>query len=93
MLFSEDLSVAQRKANKAKYTSDLTSQCDELRKRRYSKKQEKRKHKSTKHLSDIESSDLSRSESDTNIYPVLSTPITRNGKYLFSLIFLDFYHS
>lgn len=89
MLFSENLSVAQRKANKAKYTSNLSSQCDELRKRRY-KKQEKRKHKSTKHLSDIESSDLSRSESDTNIYLVLSTSITRNGKYLFSLIFLDF---
>lgn len=61
MLFLEDLSVALRKANKAKYTSDLSSQNDQFRKRRHSKR-EKKKNKSTKHWS--ESSDLSRSESD-----------------------------
>jgi len=92
MLFLEDISVAQRKANKAKHTSDLSSQSDQLNKRRHNKRG-KKKNKSIKHLSDIEFSDLSRSESDPNIYPSPSALIT-NGKYLFSLeiVLLDFRH-
>jgi len=93
MLFLEDISVAQRKANKAKHTSDLSSQSDQLNKRRHYNKRGKKKNKSIKHLSDIESSDLSRSESDPNIYPSPSALIT-NGKYLFFLeiVLLDFRH-
>lgn len=83
MFFLEDLSVAQRKANKAKHTSDLSSQNEQLRKQRHHKRG-KTKKKLTRHLSDIESSDLSRSDSDTNIYPSPSSLIT-NGKHLFSL--------
>gem|GEM_PF-5859789 len=93
MLFLEDISVAQRKANKAKHTSDLSSQNDQLHKRRHNK-QGKKKNKLIKHSSDIESSDLSRSESDPNIYPSPSALIT-NGKYLFSLeiVLLGFHHN
>lgn len=86
-MFLDELSVALRKANKAKYTSDLSSQNDELKTRRPSKREKKRtvgKNKSIRHLSDSESSNLSRSESDTNIYPCPSGLIT-NGKYLFFL--------
>jgi len=83
MLFLEDISVAQRKANKAKHTSDLSSQNDQLSKQRH-RKRTKKKNKSMKHLSEIESSDLSRSESDTNIYPSPSALIT-NGNNLFFL--------
>lgn len=90
ILFLESLLVAQHKANKAKYTSDLSSQNDERRKQGHSKRKNK-KNKSTNHLSDKDSSDLSRFESDTS-YPSTS-PLTTNGKHLFSLeiIFLGFY--
>lgn len=76
-MFLDDLSVAQRKANKAKHTSDLSSQSDGLNKHRHNKR-EKKKNKS-KHLSDSQSSDLSRSESDVNIYPS-SNVFQTNGK-------------
>jgi len=42
MLFLEDLSVAQRKANKAKHTSDLSSQNDQLSKQRHRKRAKKK---------------------------------------------------
>ncbi|XP_029164801.1 uncharacterized protein LOC114936004 [Nylanderia fulva] len=73
----EDLSVAQRKANKAKYTSDLSSQNDKCRKQ-HSKPKGKR-NKSTKYLSDNDSSDLSQYESDINSYPPTSPLISSDG--------------
>ncbi|XP_039310328.1 uncharacterized protein LOC105198959 isoform X2 [Solenopsis invicta] len=80
----EDLSVAQRKANKAKHTSDLSSQNEQLRKQRHHKRG-KTKKKLTRHLSDIESSDLSRSDSDTNIYPSPSSLITNDNNLVQNL--------
>ena len=90
ILFLDNLLIAQQKADKAKFTSDLSSQNDEKGKQQHSKRR-KKKNKWTNRLSDKDSSDLSQIDSD-NSYPSTSL-LTTNGKHLFSLeiIFLGFY--
>jgi len=85
-MFLDELSVALRKANKAKYTSDLSSQNDELKTRRPSKREKKKtveKNKSIRHSSEVNLL-ICHGQNQILIFIPVQAALT-NGKYLFFL--------